>query len=102
MTVRRIVIFFAFFWGTFPNGSLEVVLAFADGGFAKVDGILGAAVIAAHAIGAMTVPVGAVILHCDVLEGAVLGADAATYAGVRYRELAVGYEQAVEEGFEDV
>ena len=80
----------------------KVILTLALGGGAKVDGILGAAVIAAHAIGAMTVPVGAVILHCDVLEGAVLGADAAADAGVGYRELAVGYEQAVEEGFEYV
>ena len=85
-----------------PFELFEVVLAFADGGFAKVDGVLGAAVIAAHTIGAMAVPVGAVILHCDVLEGAVLGADAAADAGVRYRELAVGYEQAVEEGFENI
>ena len=58
--------------------------------------------IAAHTICAMTVPPGAVILHCDVLEGAVLGADAAAYAGVRYTELAVGYEQAVEQGLEDI
>ena len=77
-----------------------MILSFAPGGAAKVDGVLGAAMIAAHAIGAMAVPVGTVILHCDVLEGAVLGTDAAAYAGVRYRELAVGYEQAVEEGVE--
>ena len=37
--------------------------------------------IATHAVGAMTVPVGAVILHGDVLQGAVIGADTAAYAG---------------------
>ena len=77
---------------------LEVILTFALGGTAKVDGVLGAAVIAAHAIGAMTVPVGAVILYCDVLERTVLCADSTTYALVRYGELAVGNEQAVKEG----
>ena len=46
---------------------MEVVLPFALGGFAKADGILGAAMITAHAVGAVTVPVGAVILHSDVL-----------------------------------
>ena len=81
---------------------LKVVLTFDDRGFAKVDGILGAAVVATHAIGAMTVPFGAVILYCDVLERAVLGTDSAAYAGVRYPELAVGYEQAVEQGFQDI
>ena len=70
---------------------LKVVLTFADRGFAKVDGVLGASVVATHAIGAMTVPRGAVILHCDVLEGAVLGADSAADALVRYVEFAVGY-----------
>ena len=59
---------------------IKEVLPFADRGFAKVDGILGAAVIAAHAISAMTVPFGAVILHCDILERAALGADSAAYA----------------------
>lgn len=58
--------------------------------------------IATHAVGAMTVPLGAVILYCDVLERAVLGAYSATYTGVRYMELAVGYEQAVEQGLEYV
>lgn len=75
-----------------------MILTFALGGAAKVDGVLGAAVVATHAIGAMTVPFGAVILYCDVLERAVLGTDSAAYAGVRYPELAVGYEQAVEQG----
>ena len=84
------------------NNASKVILTFALGGRAKVDGVLGAAVVATHAIGAMTVPFGAVILYCDVLQGAVLGAYAAADAGVRYLELAVGYEQAVEEGFEDV
>lgn len=79
-----------------------MILTFALGGAAKVDGILGASVVAAHAIGAMTVPVGAVILYCDVLQGAVLGADAAAYAGVRYIELPVCYEQTVKERFENV
>ena len=79
-----------------------MILTFALGGVAKVDGVLGAAMIATHAVSAMTVPFGTVILHCDVLEGAVLGADAAAYAGVRYRELAVGYEQTVEQGLENV
>ena len=82
-----------------PFGSFEIVLTFADGGFSKVDGVLGAAVIAAHAVGAMAVPAGAAILHCDVLERAVLGANAAAYTGVRYTELAVGYEQTVEQRF---
>ena len=68
-----------------------MILTFADGGFSKVDGVLGASVIAAHAIGAMTVPFGTVILHCDVLEGAVFGAETAADAGVRYGEFAVGY-----------
>ena len=77
-----------------------MILTFALGGVAKVDGVLGASVVAAHAIGAMTVPVGAVILYCDVLQGAVLGADAAAYAGVRYIELPVSYEKSVKEGFE--
>ena len=77
-----------------------MVLAFAQGGRAKVDGILGASVIAAHAIGAMAVPLGAAILYGDVLQGAVLGADAAAYAGVRYIELPVSYEKSVKEGFE--
>ena len=54
--------------------------------------------VATHAIGAMTVPFGAVILYCDVLQGAVFGTDAAAYTGVRYPELAVGYEQTVEQG----
>ena len=81
---------------------LEVILTFAYGGAAKVDGVLGAAVVAAHAIGAMTVPFGAVILYCDVLERTVLCADSAADAGVRYRELAVSYEQAVEQGLENV
>ena len=76
-----------------------MILTLADSGAAKVDGVLGAAVVATHAIGAMTVPVGAVILYCDVLKGAVLGANAAADAGVRYPELAVGYEQTVEQGF---
>ncbi len=84
------------------SASFEKVLTFALGGFAKVDGVLGAAVVAAHAIGAMAVPVGAAILYCDVLERAALGADAAAYALVRYRELAVGYEKAVEQWLEDV
>ena len=75
-----------------------MILTFALGGAAKVDGVLGAAVVATHAIGAMTVPLGTVILYCDVLERAVFGTDAAADAGVRYRELAVGYEQAVEQG----
>ena len=79
-----------------------MILTFALGGGAKVDGVLGAPVITAHAIGAMTVPVGAVILYCDVLKGAVLGANAAADAGVRYPELAVGYEQTVEQGLENV
>ena len=57
-----------------------MILTFAPGGFAKVDGIFGAAVVATHTIGAMTVPFGAVILYCDVLKRAVLGADAASYA----------------------
>ena len=72
-----------------------MILSFALGGAAKVDGVLGASVIAAHTIGAMTVPLGAVILYCDVLQGAVLGADAAAYAIIRHVKLAVGYEQAV-------
>ena len=55
--------------------------------------------VATHAIGAMTVPFGAVILYCDVLQGTVFGTDSAADAGVRYRELAVGYEQAVEQWF---
>ena len=79
-----------------------MILTFALGGVAKVDGVLGASVVATHAIGAMTVPFGAVILYCDVLQGAVFGTDAAADAGVRYRELAVGYEQTVEEGLENV
>ena len=54
--------------------------------------------ITTHTISAMTVPLGAVILYCDVLQGAVFGTDAAADAGVRYRELAVGYEQTVEQG----
>ena len=58
--------------------------------------------VAAHAIGAMTVPFGAVILYCDVLQWAAFGADAATDACVRYGELAVGYEKAVEQGLENV
>ena len=82
------------------SSSFEVVLPFAQGGFAKVDGILGAAMVAAHTVSAMTVPLGAVILHCDVLQRAVLGADSAAYACVRYRELAVGYEQTVKEGLQ--
>ena len=80
----------------------KMILTFALGGAAKVDGVLGASVVATHAIGAMTVPFGAVILYCDVLQGAVLGTDSATYTGVRYSELAVGYEQAVEQGLENV
>ena len=79
-----------------------MILTFALGGAAKVDGVLGAAVVATHAIGAMTVPFGAVILYCDVLQGTVFGTDSAAYAGVRYPELAVGYEQAVEQGFQDI
>ena len=75
-----------------------MILTLSDSGGAKVDGVLGAAVVATHAIGAMTVPFGAVILYCDVLQGAVFGTDTAADAGVRYRELAVGYEQAVEQG----
>ena len=58
--------------------------------------------IAAHAVGAMTVPLGAVILHGNVLQGAVPRADAAAYTLVRYRKLAVSYEQAVEQRFEDI
>ena len=50
----------------------------------------------------MTVPLGAVILHCDILQRAVPGANAASYTLVRYTELAVCYEQAVEQGFEDI
>ena len=50
----------------------------------------------------MTVPLGAVILYCDVLQGAALGAYSATYTGVRYTELAVGYEQAVKKRLEYV
>lgn len=79
-----------------------MILTFAPGGGAKDDGVLGAAVVATHAIGAMTVPLGTVILYCDVPERAVLGANAAAYTGVRYPELAVGYEQAVEQGFQDI
>lgn len=79
-----------------------MILTFALGGGAKVDGVLGASVVATHAIGAMTVPFGAVILYCDVLQGAVFGTDAAADAGVRYRELAVGYEQTVEQGLENI
>ena len=75
-----------------------MILTFALGGVAKVDGVLGASVVTTHTIGAMTVPLGTVILYCDVLERAVLGANAAAYTGVRYPELAVGYEQAVEQG----
>ena len=74
------------------------VLAFTNGVLAKVDGVLGTPVITAHAIGAMTVPFGAVILYCDILQWAALGAYSAANAGVRYKELAVGYEQAVEQG----
>ena len=48
-----------------------MILTLALGGAAKVDGVLGASVIATHAIGAMAVPLGAAILHCDVLERAV-------------------------------
>ena len=62
------------------NVLFKVVLSFALGGRAKVDCILGAAVVATHAVGAMTVPLGAVILYCNVLERAVFGADAASYA----------------------
>ena len=58
----------------------KVVLPLADCGLAKVNGILGTAVITAHAVGAMTVPVGAVILYCDVLERTVFCADTASYA----------------------
>ena len=79
-----------------------MILSFALSGFAKVDGVLGAAMIATHAVGAMTVPVGAVILHGYVLERAVLGADSAAYTGVRYTELAVSYEQTVEQGLKDI
>ena len=50
----------------------------------------------------MTVPFGTVILYCDVLQGAVFGTDTAADAGVRYRELAVGYEQAVKKRLEYV
>ena len=81
---------------------LVVVLTFALGCGAEVDGVLGAAVVTAHAVGAMAVPSGAAILYCDVLQRAVLGADAASYAIIGYTKLAVGYEQGVEEGFEDV
>lgn len=79
-----------------------MILTFALGGVAKVDGVLGASVVATHAVGAMAVPMGTVILYCDVLQGAVFGTDAAADAGVRYRELAVGYEQTVEQGLEDI
>ena len=82
--------------------TFKEVLTFADGCLAKVDGIFRASVIATHAIGAMTVPLGTVILHCDILQRAVFGTDATAYACVRYRELAVGYEQTVEEGLEDI
>ena len=77
---------------------LEVILTFAYGGAAKVDGVLGTAMITAHAVSAITVPFGAVILYCDVLQGAVLCADSTTYALVRYGELAVGNEKTVKEG----
>ena len=80
----------------------EIILSLSDCSFAKIDCVFGTAVIATHAVGAMTVPFGAVILYCDVLQGAVFGTDAAADAGVRYRELAVGYEQAVEQWLEDV
>ena len=67
----------------FPlTSSFKEVLSFAQSAFAKVDGILGAAMIATHTVSAMTVPFGTVILHCDVLQRAVLGADTAAYAGV--------------------
>ena len=58
--------------------------------------------IATHAVCAMAVPFGTVILHCDILQRAVFGTDSAADALVRYTELAVGYEQAVEEGLEDI
>ena len=67
----------------FPlTSSFKKVLPFALSAFAKVDGILGAAMIATHTVSAMTVPLGAVILHCDVLQRAILGTDAAAYADV--------------------
>jgi len=80
----------------------EVILPFANGCLSKVNGVLGAAVIAAHAVGAMAVPAGAAILHCDVLERAVLCTYSAGYAIIRYTELAVGYEKAVEQGLKDI
>ena len=58
--------------------------------------------IATHTVSAMTVPFGTVILQGYVLKRAVFGADAATDAGIRYVELAVSYEQAVEQMLEDV
>ena len=79
-----------------------MILSLALGGAAKVDGVLGASVIAAHAIGAMAVPLGAAILYGDVLQGAVLGADTAAYAIIRHVKLTVGYEQTVEQGLENV
>ena len=76
------------------------VLAFTNGVLAKVDGVLGTPVITAHTIGAMAVPLGTVILYCDILQRAALGAYSAANAGVRYTELAVGNEQTVKQWLE--
>ena len=47
--------------------------------------------VAIHAVGAVAVPVGAAILHCNVMKRAVPGANTAIDAVIGYIELAVGY-----------
>ena len=74
----------------------EVVLAFATGGFAEMDGVLGAVVIAGHAVGAMTLPTGSAVVHHDVMQLADFGTFATTDAVVIDMELLVGYQHAVE------
>lgn len=67
-----------------------------------MDGILRAVVVAGHAVGAVAVPSGMSVFHCDIVEGTGTLAEATGDAAVVDMELAVGNQETVEQGIRDV
>ena len=75
----------------------KVVLSFPYSSFAEVDGILGAVVVAGHAVGAMAHPLGMAVLHRYVMQRTSFGAEATIYTPICGMEFTVGDKNGIEE-----
>ncbi len=76
----------------------EVVLSFAEGLFAEVDGVLRAVVVAGHAADALVLPLGSAVDDLDVENGTGVLAYATAHAAVEHSERTVGDKEALEQG----